>query len=109
MPGTTLVLDPDGPAVAPPDGQVSHFDNGDSHAVMEAGLIVCIVLASLSVFFRVWPRLSMKPRLFGIEEGLLVCALVSNNSSLLYTNKFQENKLTCHSPGHLFRLYLHWL
>lgn len=74
---TNFVLDPNGPAMAPPDGQVSDFDNRGSYNGEEAALIICVILATLSVLFRVWSRLIMKPRLFGIEEGLLVCALVS--------------------------------
>lgn len=82
---TTIVLVPDGPAMAPPDGQVSDFDNMSSHIGEEAALMICAILATLSVLFRVWSRLIMKPRIFGIEEGLLVCALVSKHFSLQQT------------------------
>lgn len=92
MPGATLDLDPDGPAMAPPDGQISDFVHGGSHEMIEAVLPVCIALAALSVLFRVWSRLSMKPRLFGIEDGLLLCALVSKDLSLLYPNIFPGEK-----------------
>lgn len=75
----------------------------------EAAIIACVTLAALSVLFRVWSRLSMKPRLFGIEEGVLLCALVSKDFSLLQTNKFLDNMLTFHPSGHFFRLRLHRL
>lgn len=109
MPGTTLILDQDGPAITPPNGEVSDFDNDGSHEIIEVALITCAVLVALSVLSRVWSRLSMKPRLFGIEEGLLICALVSKDLFLLYINNFQDNKLTFHSSGHLFQFHLYCL
>lgn len=109
MPGAPHVVDPDGPAMLPPDGQISDFDKGGSHKMAEAAIIACIALAALSVLFRVWSRLSMKPRLFGIEEGLLLCALVSKDLTFLQTIKFLDNMLTSHPSGHFFRLRLHRL
>ena len=85
MSDTSFVVDPEGPAMAPPDGQVSDFDNnGGLHEMGEAALISCAILATISVFFRVSSRLMMKSRLFGIEEGLLICALVSKHFSRTY-------------------------
>lgn len=72
-------MDPDGPAMAPPDGQMPDFDNnGGQHEMGEAALIICAIIATISVSMRVSSRLTMKPRSFGIVEGLLICALVSN-------------------------------
>lgn len=104
-----FVLDPNGPAMEPPDGQVSDFDNRGSHSREDVALLIIFaILATLLVLFRVWSRLMMKPRIFGIEEGLLICALVSN-SSLQQADKLQENGLTVHLSGYLFRLSLHVL
>lgn len=79
MSGTALVMDPDGPAMIPPDGQVSDFDTRGPYKMTEAALIICATLATLSVISRVTSRLMMKPRQFGVEEGLLICALVSKH------------------------------
>lgn len=71
-------MDPDLPAMMPPDGQLPDFDNnGGHHAMGYAALIICITLAALSTSTRVWSRLLMTTRSFGLEEALLVCALVS--------------------------------
>jgi hypothetical protein len=57
---TTVALDPDGPAMAAPEGQVSDLDNdGGFHKLGEAAIIICAILATLSVLLRVWSRLAM--------------------------------------------------
>lgn len=88
---TTVFTDPDGPAMAPPKGQVSDFDNnGGFHELGEAAIIICAILATLAVLFRLWSRLMMNPRVFGIEEGLLICALVSEHFSPQHAHNFRR-------------------
>ncbi|KUI71772.1 hypothetical protein VM1G_07360 [Cytospora mali] len=66
----------DGPSVAAPAGQTSDFDHpGGSHQLGYFAIIFCGVVATLATLSRLCSRLVMKPRVFGFEEGFLVCAL----------------------------------
>lgn len=84
-------MDPHGdyPAMVPPPGVVPNFDNyGGQHAMAYAAIIICSTLVLLSTSLRVWSRLSMKPRSFGIEEVLLICALVSKHLLPYYMDNY---------------------
>lgn len=84
-------MDPHGdyPAMVPPPGVVPNFDNyGGQHTMAYAAIIICSTLVLLSTSLRVWSRMSMKPRSFGIEEVLLICALVSKHFLPYYMHNY---------------------
>lgn len=87
-------MDPYGdyPAMVPPPGVVPDFDNyGGQHAMAYAAIYICSTLVFLSTLLRVWSRLMMKPRSFGIEEALLICALVSKHFLPYYMDNCDVN------------------
>jgi hypothetical protein len=69
-------MNPDGPAMVPPPGEVSNFDSPDgNHTLGFAIIITGSVIATLSVVVRLISR-ALTKRWFGLADAFLVCALV---------------------------------
>lgn len=65
----------DGPAMAPPRGEVSDFVNNGAHHVLGYGVILVVsILTILAMVMRLYSRYAMKK--FRIEDVCLIIAFV---------------------------------
>ncbi|PGG99347.1 hypothetical protein AJ80_09385 [Polytolypa hystricis UAMH7299] len=64
-------MDLDGPALAPPEGVTSNFDNPDNQNELALGVLVtCVAIATFSFLLRAYGRIYLLRR-FQIEEALV--------------------------------------